>query len=429
MLTDLAIKSAKPREAPYKLGDSGGLYLQVTPTGGKLWRWKYRVAGKEKKLSLGAYPDVSLPHARKARDEARGQLQAGQDPALVKRRKKADDMADAGDTFAAVARDYFDMRGRDAKKRWAEATRERAQHMLGLLLPSLGTIPVRQILPRDVLDAVRKIERRGTQETARRSLQLAGAILRHAVATARLDSDGGHEWMPMRDAVEGSTALYARHYGSDRPTASRRAMAVIMKRLARGELLAQSKSYSFTIVDGEGHSTSVGHAESGQSIPTLFWEHWICAAEHGKRTVDWVAGEFSFILGNSAGFAESWGEVRDVHLERGGLASIAGLTDALVGQPQGAPIGGKRLGSRVRAGALPTTVKRKPLPEAALNQWAASLEPDALAADMDEVLWLLCQAAFPNHHVARRRLRKAIAGVTEGGRKQGPKPIRQKPTA
>ena len=208
MLTDLAIKSAKPREAPYKMGDSGGLYLQITPTGGKLWRWKYRVAGKEKKLSLGAYPEISLPLARKSRDEARAQLKAGQDPALIKRRKKADDMADAGDTFAAVARDYFEMRRRDAKKRWAEATRERAQHMLGLLLPSLGTVPVRQILPRDVLDAVRKIERRGTQETARRSLQLAGAILRHAVATARLDSD------PTRDIRDAVATAETKHFAA-----------------------------------------------------------------------------------------------------------------------------------------------------------------------------------------------------------------------
>ena len=225
MLTDAKIKDAKPRETAYKLGDAGGLYLQVTPTGGKLWRWKYRFAGKEKKLALGTYPDVTLAKARKARDAAKDLLVEGNDPALVKRRAKANHVAEAGDTFAAVALDYFDHRARDAKKRWADATRERAQHMLGLLLPSLGTIPVRQIMPRDVLDAVRKIERRGTQETARRSLQLAGAILRHGVATARLDSD------PTRDIRDAVATAETKHF------------AAITKPAEFGELLRAIDGY------------------------------------------------------------------------------------------------------------------------------------------------------------------------------------------
>jgi len=189
MLTDTGIKNAEPKEAPYKMGDSGGLYLQVTPTGGKLWRLKYRVGGKEKKLALGAYPAMTLKAARKERDAAKEQLAQGNDPALAKRRKKAADLAEAGDTFSAVAKDYLAFRQRDAKKRWAPATLERATHILGLVLPSLGDIPVRQIMPIDVLNAVRKIERRGTQESARRALQLASVILRHGVATAKLDSD------------------------------------------------------------------------------------------------------------------------------------------------------------------------------------------------------------------------------------------------
>jgi integrase len=225
MLTDLAIKSAKPREAPYKMGDSGGLYLQVTPTGGKLWRLKYRIGGKEKKLSLGAYPAIDLPAARKARDAAKDRLAEGKDPALIKQREKAADLAEAGDTFSAVATDYFDFRQRDAKKRWAPATMERAKHILGLLLPSLGTIPVRQILPLDVLNAVRKIERRGTQETARRALQLASVILRHGVATAKLDSD------PTRDIKDAVATAETKHF------------AAITKPAEVGELLRAIDGY------------------------------------------------------------------------------------------------------------------------------------------------------------------------------------------
>jgi integrase len=226
MLTDLAIKSAKPREAPYKLGDSGGLYLQVTPTGGKLWRLKYRIGGKEKKLSLGAYPAIDLPAARKARDAAKDRLAEGNDPALIKQREKAADLAEAGDTFAAVATDYFDFRQRDAKKRWAPATMERAKHILGLLLPSLGTVPVRQILPLDVLNAVRKIERRGTQETARRALQLASVILRHGVATAKLDSD------PTRDIKDAVATAETKHF------------AALIKPAEVGELLRAIDGYA-----------------------------------------------------------------------------------------------------------------------------------------------------------------------------------------
>ena len=225
MLTDTGIKNAEVKEAPYKIGDSGGLYLLVTQTGGKLWRLKYRFGGKEKKLALGAYPAMTLKAARKERDAAKEILAEGIDPALVKRRKKAADLAEAGDTFLAVAKDYFAFRQRDAKKRWAPATLERATHILGLVLPSLGDIPVRQIMPIDVLNAVRKIERRGTQESARRALQLASVILRHGVATAKLDSD------PTRDIKDAVATAETKHF------------AAITKPALVGELLRAIDGY------------------------------------------------------------------------------------------------------------------------------------------------------------------------------------------
>ncbi len=101
-LTDTAIRSAKPKDKTFKLFDSGGLYLEVSPSGGKWWRWKYRFAGKEKRLSFGVYPDVSLKFAREKRDAARQQFAAGTDPAEA---RKAGKLAQAGaESFEAIAR-------------------------------------------------------------------------------------------------------------------------------------------------------------------------------------------------------------------------------------------------------------------------------------------------------------------------------------
>src|SRR5690242_21540688 len=103
-LTDTAIRSAKPRTKPFKLFDGGGLYLEVGPAGGKWWRWKYRYGGKEKRLSFGVYPDVSLKSAREKRDAARQQLAAGIDPGQA---RKAGKLAQAGaESFEAIAREW-----------------------------------------------------------------------------------------------------------------------------------------------------------------------------------------------------------------------------------------------------------------------------------------------------------------------------------
>ncbi|MGE4305277.1 MAG: tyrosine-type recombinase/integrase [Novosphingobium sp.] len=188
-LTDTAIRNAKPREKPYKLGDSGGLFLLVQPSGGKLWRLKYRIHGKEKKVALGVYPDVGLAEARKRRDEAKVELAAGKDPSREKQRRAVQAKADSGNTFALVAEDYFDKRSNDGHKRWAASTEEKHRWLYDQLAPALGAIPVTDIQPLEVLAAVRKIEARGNLESAKRALQMASRIFRHAVATARLTSD------------------------------------------------------------------------------------------------------------------------------------------------------------------------------------------------------------------------------------------------
>lgn len=116
-LTDIAIRNAKSREKEYKLADGGGLYLLVTPAGGRLWRLKYRADGVERKLAIGKYPAVTLADARKARDSARAKSSAGDDPATIKRRERVARKLAAGTTFGAVALDYIEKAERKGARR------------------------------------------------------------------------------------------------------------------------------------------------------------------------------------------------------------------------------------------------------------------------------------------------------------------------
>ncbi len=207
-LTDVAIRSAKRREKPYKLSDAAGLFLLVQPSGGKLWRLKYRIDGREKKLGLGTYPDVGLSEARKRRDEAREMIAAGKDPSREKQRAKVRARLDSGNTFTAIAEEYCAKRKRDGEKAWAPATATRSEYLLSLLNGTIGRLAINEIEPADVLGAIRKIESKGNLESARRTLQLASAVFRYAVATARLASD------PTRDLRGALTAPTVTHYGA-----------------------------------------------------------------------------------------------------------------------------------------------------------------------------------------------------------------------
>ena len=207
-LTDVAIKNAKPRSKPYKMGDAFGLFVLIQPSGGKLWRFKYRFDGREKKLAIGTYPVIGLAEARRRRDQARELLAAGKDPSRERRREKLRTQVQAGNTFAAIAEEYCDKRKRDGQKAWAASTAARSEYLISLLKVPLGRMPITDIEPADVLAAVRKIERKGQLESARRTLQLAGAVFRYAVATARLASD------PTRDLRGALTAPTVTHYGA-----------------------------------------------------------------------------------------------------------------------------------------------------------------------------------------------------------------------
>ncbi|WP_428629862.1 tyrosine-type recombinase/integrase [Sphingopyxis sp.] len=207
-LTDIAIRTAKARAKPYKLADALGLFLLVQPSGGKLWRLKYRIDGREKKLGFGTYPDVTLSDARKRRDDARAMIAKGIDPSREKQRDKVRSRIEAADTFMAIADEYCAKRKRDGEKGWSPATATRSEYLLSLLRGSIGRLAISEIEPADVLAAVRKIEAKGNLESARRTLQLASMVFRYAVATARLRSD------PTRDLRGALTAPTVTHYGA-----------------------------------------------------------------------------------------------------------------------------------------------------------------------------------------------------------------------
>lgn len=154
------------------------------------------------------YPDVGLGDARRRRDEARERLAAGKDPSREKQREKARALLQAGNTFSAIATEFCEKRRRDGSKAWAASTASRSEYLLSLLGGSLGRRLIVEIELAEVLAAVRKIERKGKLESARRTLQLAGAVFRYAVATARLDSD------PARDLRGALTAPTVTHYGA-----------------------------------------------------------------------------------------------------------------------------------------------------------------------------------------------------------------------
>lgn len=185
-LTDAAAKNAKPGPKPRKLSDSGGLYLLVTPAGGKWWRFKYRMSGKEKLLSLGVYPDVSLRQAREARDIARRDIAAGIDPSEKRKATKAASAAAAADSFEVIAREWFGK----LKPTWADNHSDKIIRRLERdIFPWIGTRPVSQITAPELLRTLRRVEDRGALETAHRAHQNCSQIFRYAIATGRAERD------------------------------------------------------------------------------------------------------------------------------------------------------------------------------------------------------------------------------------------------
>jgi integrase len=184
-LSDAACRSAKPSGKIRKLTDGDGLQLCVMPTGSKLWWVAYRFAGKPKSLSLGKYPAVSLADARLARDQAKKLLAKGEDPSTAKKKAKAD-QAMAKNTFRVVAEEYV---AHQRQNQRADATLKKLEWVLDFAHPTLGDRLIPEIRPADVLEVLRKVERRGRFETARRLRTTVGSIFRFAIASGRAEID------------------------------------------------------------------------------------------------------------------------------------------------------------------------------------------------------------------------------------------------
>lgn len=185
-LTDTAIRSAERREKPYRLYDSGGLYLEIHPNGSKYWRLKYRYASKEKRLALGVYGKVSLKEARADAAKAKDLLENGGDPAAQRRTEKRVRAVAAANTFEVVAREWLDRQA----GQWTPAHAERVLVSLERdIFPVLGKAPVSKISPPELLATIRAIEDREALETAQRVLQRCSAVFQYAIGTGGADAN------------------------------------------------------------------------------------------------------------------------------------------------------------------------------------------------------------------------------------------------
>lgn len=185
-LTDTAIRKLKSAEKPVRVFDSGGLYLEVAPSGGKWWRLKYRYGGKEKRISLGVYPDVGLKNARDRRDAARKLITEGVDPGEHRKEQKAARAERAASNFEVVAREWFSKYSPNWAKSHADKIISRFERDV---FPWLGSRPIAEINAPELLRAIRRIEERGVLETAHRALQNCGQVFRYAVAHGLAERD------------------------------------------------------------------------------------------------------------------------------------------------------------------------------------------------------------------------------------------------
>jgi integrase len=221
-LTDAKIRNLKTKATDYKVSDFEGLFVLVKKTGSKSWRFKYRVAGKEKLMVFGDYPYISLAQARALRDDAKTKLAAGSDPNAIKQAAKRAALAKDEETFSVLAQAYFDKLTAEKK---ADATLTKARWLLDMAIADFGEKPIKEITSPMILTTLRKLEAKGTYETAKRLRAKIGAVFRYAVAGGVVQIDPTYS---LRDALI-------------RPKAKPRAAILDVKRL--GELLRAIDSF------------------------------------------------------------------------------------------------------------------------------------------------------------------------------------------
>jgi len=205
MLTNIQIQKAASAEKPIRLFDGGGLYLEISPTGGKLWRFKYRFDGKEKRLALGKYPEITLANARTRREAARELIANGVDPSEERKAKRAERVARLENNFEAVAREWFEKNSPNWAPTHADKIIKRLENDV---FPWLGKRAIADITAPELLKVLRRIEERGAVDTAHRAHQNCGQVMRYAVATGRAIRD------PSGDLRGSLLAPKHRHFAS-----------------------------------------------------------------------------------------------------------------------------------------------------------------------------------------------------------------------
>ena len=204
-LSDSKIKTIKPTDKPFKLSDKRGLFLLVRPTGGKLWRLKYRIEGKEKSLSFGTYPEVSLADARGKRDQARKVIAAGSDPSEILKATKAGKNEKNANSFEIITRDWL----KNYSANLSKATSDKNLRLFERdIFPWIGAKPIAELKPKEILDTARRIEARGAVDTAKRAIQLCGQVFQQAVIDEKVMSD------PTRDIRRAIKPLKDKHFAS-----------------------------------------------------------------------------------------------------------------------------------------------------------------------------------------------------------------------
>lgn len=185
-LTDAKIRALKPKTKPYKVSDFDSLFILVTPKGSKLWKFKYRFTGKEKRLAIGAYPAIGLKEARAKRDEARANLAQGFDPSRLKQEAKTQALGDAQNTFASIAEKFMEKKTLDGL---APVTLKKNEWVLRLVNADFGRMPIKDITAPIVLKTLKKREKLGHYDTAKKMRSVVGGVFRFAIASGIADVD------------------------------------------------------------------------------------------------------------------------------------------------------------------------------------------------------------------------------------------------
>lgn len=218
-LTDIAVRKLKAKDKPYKVSDGGGLFLWVTPSGGKLWRWSYRFERKQKLMTFGKYPDVPLALARERHMEGRKLLATGIDPMSKRNADKVAEQIANENSFAQVAKQWLEHWSEGKSVRHVDSTRRRLH---ANLFPSLASKPIASIEAPDLVTMVRVIEARGARDIAKRALETSGQIFRYGIANGLTNRNPAAEIRPSDVLKPAKKGNYARLDAKELPALLRK---------------------------------------------------------------------------------------------------------------------------------------------------------------------------------------------------------------